>query len=138
VQLPALGLAWNHRSAGKSGDGTQQLKWTVSAILALTGLWMGLQLLRSRRSSAAGLPEEVLEWLGSVTVDPHQRLVLVRLGTQLLLLSQAGDHVHTLATVSDPDEVRVLREACRAPHCPTHQASARQLALVRSHLAKKV
>lgn len=91
----------------------RELKWIVSGLLAMSGMWLALQLFRSGRRAPGELSEDVLEWLGSIPVDQRHRLLLVRLGSQVLLLSQSEGQLQTLAAVSDPGEVQALLVTCR-------------------------
>lgn len=128
-QLPTG--AWGRLLSG-------EMKWVVSGGLALAAAWLALHRFPSKRRLAGTLSEDVLEWLGSVQLDPRTQLTLVRLGSQVILLSQGDGPIQTLAVVADPQEVGALLASCRGgtSRAPTDwQSRSHHLAhQVRGHL----
>src|SRR5690606_23552669 len=51
-----------------------------------------------------GLPREAFEVIGQTAIGPRQRLLVVRVGTQALVVGTSPAGIHRLAQIEDPDE----------------------------------
>ena len=80
-----------------------------------------------RRSSPAGLPKEVFELLGRVSLAGLQQIHLVRCGKKLLLISATSTAVETLTEITDPVEVDRLVGICRQSSTGSIGGSFRQV-----------
>lgn len=60
-----------------------------------------------------GLPREAFEVVGQTAIGPRQRLMVVRVGTQALVIGTSPAGIHRVAQIEDPDEAGQLIAQCR-------------------------
>ena len=115
--------------AGGVSRGWLTLVSSGSSLLLVLGLFMAVAVgwRRSTGGSTGSLPREVLQVLGSSTGGGRERLVLLRLGHRLVLVSQAGGHSQTLCQVDDPLEVDRLAGLCEQQRQGSLSDSFRQV-----------
>ena len=90
---------------------------TVTSSLAVVlGLFAALIWLTRKfggRSAGNGsIPKEVLQNLGSVSIDPRTQVTMLRCGQRILIMARTNTSVHPLGEITNPDEVRSLTAAC--------------------------
>ncbi|MFG0268082.1 MAG: flagellar biosynthetic protein FliO [Rhodopirellula sp. JB055] len=105
---------------------------TVGSSLAIVlALFCGLVWV-SRRfggGSAASKPlsASTLSPLGHMMLDPRTKLVLVKCGRRVLVLSQTASGVTPISEVTDPDEVRELIASCSSEARAVFEQTMRQI-----------
>ncbi|MCG8651161.1 MAG: flagellar biosynthetic protein FliO [Pirellulales bacterium] len=90
---------------------------TVTSSLAVVlGLFAGLVWLTrrfgSRTLQAGALPGEIVQSLGSTTLDSRTKVILLRCGTRILVLAQSPTGIQPLSEITDSEEVHRLTAAC--------------------------
>jgi flagellar biogenesis protein FliO len=100
-----------------------------SSLLLVLGLFLAIAIgwRRSGGGATGSLPREVFQVLGSSTGGGRERLVLLRLGQRLVLVSQSGGHSQTLCQVDDPLEVDRLAGLCEQQRQGSLSDSFRQV-----------
>jgi flagellar biogenesis protein FliO len=58
------------------------------------------------------LPKEIMQPLGSTSIDARTRITMLRCGNRILVVAQSSDTARTLCEITDPEEVRQLTAAC--------------------------
>lgn len=89
---------------------------TIAGALAITlGLFAVVVVVARRggRMHARGLPREAFEVIGQTAIGPRQRLMVVRVGTQALVIGTSPAGIQTVAQFDDPDEAGQLIAQCR-------------------------
>ncbi|WP_037247164.1 flagellar biosynthetic protein FliO [Rhodopirellula baltica] len=105
---------------------------TVGSSLAIVlALFCGLVWV-SRRfggGSAASKPlsAATLSPLGHIMLDPRTKLLLVKCGRRVLVLSQTSTGVTPISEVTDPDEVRELIASCSGEARAVFEQTMRQI-----------
>ena len=89
----------------------------ISSLAVVLGLFAAL-VWGSRKfgngaSHSRALPKEVMQPLGSTSLDPRTRITMLRCGSRLLVIAQSAGSTQTLCEISDPDEVRRITAACQ-------------------------
>jgi len=87
-----------------------------SSLVVVLGLFAGLVWI-TRKFGGRGmnnrtLPSDVVQSLGSTSIDARTRLTLVRCGQRILVLSQTASGVQPVAEITDHDEVTALTATC--------------------------
>lgn len=90
---------------------------TVTSSLAVVlGLFAGLVWLTrkygARTMGHGAIPKEVLQSLGSMSIDARTRIAMLRCGQRILVVSQGPSGMQTLTEITDPEEVRELVANC--------------------------
>ena len=89
---------------------------TVTSSLAIVlGLFAALVWITRKfgnRSMNRGIPDGVLQSLGSMALDPRTRLTMLRCGNRILVVAQTNSGIHPLSEITDADEVRQMTAAC--------------------------
>lgn len=89
----------------------------ASSLAVVLGLFAAVVWASRRFNSKQGgrgeLPAEAVEQLGSHTLDPRTRLLLVRCGDRVLVMAQTATGMHPISEISDPHEVGRLIARCR-------------------------
>ena len=95
-------------------DGVAKLLLVLAAVFAL--FWF----LRRFQAAGRGVPAPggAFDVLSLVPLSAKSRLVLVRFGGRLLLLSVTGERIEKLAETGDPDEVARIGEAIKRKGTP--------------------
>lgn len=114
---------------GGASRGWLTLVSSGSSLLLVLGLFMALAVGWRRSSGGANgsLPRDVLQVLGSSSGGGRERLVLLRLGQRLVLVSQSAGHSQTLCQVDDPLEVDRLAGLCEQQRQGSLSDSFRQV-----------
>ena len=104
-------------SAEKSSRPLASPAVTVTSSLAIVlGLFAAMVWMSRRFSSRGGgggvIPNEVMQPLGSSSIDSRTRVTLLRCGNRILVLAQTQHGVQSLAEITDPEEVRALTASC--------------------------
>lgn len=89
---------------------------TIAGALAITlGLFAVVVVIARRGGSIhpRGLPREAFEVIGQTAIGPRQRLMIVRVGTQALVIGTSPAGIQTVAQFDDPDEAGQLIAQCR-------------------------
>jgi flagellar biosynthetic protein FliO len=105
---------------------------TVGSSLAIVlALFCGLVWV-SRRFGGGSAPSKplsasTLSPLGHVMLDPRTKLMLVKCGRRVLVLSQTASGVTPISEVTDPDEVRELIASCSSEARAVFEQTMRQI-----------
>jgi len=88
----------------------------VTSLVVVLGLFAGFVWMTRRFGqagpSARALPNQVFEQLGGAPIDARTRVVLLRCGSKVLVVSQTASGMTPLAELTDPDEVQAVTAAC--------------------------
>ncbi len=101
----------------KGSTGTVQMFVSVMSSLAIV---IGLILAaawcyrKAAPTISGALPKQVVQVLGRTPLAPRQQLVLLRLGSKLVLVSNLHGEVRTISEITDPLEVDRLSGLCEA------------------------
>ena len=105
------------KAGSKGSTGTVQMFISVISSLAIV---IGLILAsawfyrKAAPSISGALPKQVVQVLGRTPLAPRQQLVLLRLGSKLVLVSNLHGEVRTISEITDPLEVDRLAGLCEA------------------------
>ena len=105
------------KASGSGSTGTVQMFVSVLSSLAIV---IGLILASAwfyRKAAPTihgALPKQVVQVLGRTPLAPRQQLVLLRLGSKLVLVSNLHGDVRTISEITDPLEVDRLAGMCEA------------------------
>lgn len=105
------------KSVGKGTTGTVQMFISVLSSLAIViGLiFAAAWFYRKAAPKMSGaLPKQVVQVLGRTPLAPRQQLVLLRLGSKLVLVSNLHGEVRTISEITDPLEVDRLAGLCES------------------------
>lgn len=89
---------------------------TITGGLAITLGLFAIVVVAARRGGGVnlrGLPREAFEVIGQTSIGPRQRLMVVRVGTQALVIGTSPAGIHPVAQIDDPDEAGQLIAQCR-------------------------
>lgn len=104
---------------------------TVTCSLAIVlGLFAALVWASRRfgsKRSAAELPNEAIENLGSHVIDARTRLLLIRCGQRVLIVSQTAAGIQPVSEVTDPQEVSRLISSCRTSGREAFDSTLREI-----------
>lgn len=101
----------------KGTTGTVQMFVSVLSSLAIV---IGLILAsfwfyrKAAPTMSGALPKQVVQVLGRTPLAPRQQLVLLRLGSKLVLVSNLHGEVRTISEITDPLEVDRLAGLCES------------------------
>ncbi len=99
-----------------SGPLSDSLITIGSSLIVVLGLFAGLVWMTRRfgaRSMQQGaIPKEVMQSLGSSSIDARTSIMLVRCGSRILVLARTAQGVQPISEVTDPNEVRHLTALC--------------------------
>lgn len=102
----------------KAGGSTIQMLISLGSSLAIViGLFLGVAVLYRKSVSTSlgrGLPKNVLQVLGKVSIAPRQQMLLVRFGSKLILISMIQGEARTISEITDPLEVDQLAGLCES------------------------
>ena len=101
---------------------------SLAIVLALfSGLvWAGRKF-GGRASAAKPLPAGALTPLGHVMLDPRTKLLLVKCGRRILVLSQTATGITPITEVTHPEEVHELIASCSADAREAFQRTLREV-----------
>lgn len=105
------------KAGSKGSTGTVQMFISVISSLAIV---IGLILAsawfyrKAAPTISGALPKQVVQVLGRTPLAPRQQLVLLRLGSKLVLVSNLHGEVRTISEITDPLEVDRLAGLCEA------------------------
>lgn len=105
------------KSTGKGSAGTVQMFVSVLSSLAIViGLILAAAWFyrKAAPTMTGALPKQVVQVLGRTPLAPRQQLVLLRLGSKLVLVSNLHGDVRAITEVTDPLEVDRLSGLCEA------------------------
>lgn len=89
---------------------------TITGGLAITLGLFAIVVVLARRGGGVnlrGLPREAFEVIGQASIGPRQRLLVVRIGTQAMVIGTSPAGIHRVAQIEDPDEAGQLIAQCR-------------------------
>jgi len=120
---------------GKAEDSQSKLiapMVTVGSSLAIVlALFCGLVWVSRRfgngAAGAKALPAAAITPLGHVMLDPRTKLLLVKCGRRILVLSQTAAGLTPISEVTQPDEVRELLASCSAEARQAFESTLREL-----------
>lgn len=106
---------------------------SLAIVLALFSalVWTGRKF-GGRASGSKPLPATALTPLGHVMLDPRTKLLLVKCGRRILVLSQTASGITPITEVTHPDEVRELIASCSAEAREAFQRTVREVELEHS------
>ncbi|MGI9474671.1 MAG: FliO/MopB family protein [Rubripirellula sp.] len=112
AQADAIGEASDAKTSRVAGPAI-----TVTSSLAVVlGLFAALIWLTRKfggRSTSQGtIPKDVLQNLGSVSIDPRTQVTMLRCGDRILIMARTSTGVHPLGEITNPEEVSSLTSAC--------------------------
>jgi len=90
---------------------------TVCSSLAIVlGLFAGFVWLTRRFGGGSkrlrGIPGEMVETLGSTSLDPRTTITLIRIGRRIIIAAQTAQGMQPLSEITHPEEVREMIAAC--------------------------
>jgi flagellar biosynthetic protein FliO len=103
---------------------------SLAIVLALfcALVWVGRKF-GGRSAASKPLPASALTPLGHVMLDPRTKLLLVKCGRRILVLSQTASGITPITEVTHPDEVRELIANCSAEAREAFQRTLREIEL---------
>lgn len=105
------------KTPSQGSTGTVQMFVSVLSSLAIViGLILAAAWLyrKAAPTISGALPKQVVQVLGRTPLAPRQQLVLLRLGSKLVLVSNLHGEVRTISEITDPLEVDRLSGLCEA------------------------
>lgn len=105
------------KSTDKGSTGTVQMFVSVLSSLAIViGLILAAAWFYRKAAPkiSGALPKQVVQVLGRTPLAPRQQLVLLRLGSKLILVSNLHGDVRAISEITDPLEVDRLTGLCEA------------------------
>jgi len=75
------------------------------------------------------LPASAISPLGHVMLDPRTKLLLVKCGRRILVLSQTASGLTPISEITHPDEVRELIASCSAEARAVFEKTLREIEL---------
>ncbi len=103
---------------------------SLAIVLALFSalVWAGRKF-GGRATGSKPLPASALTPLGHVMLDPRTKLLLVKCGRRILVLSQTAGGITPITEVTHPDEVQELMASCSAEAREAFQRTLREVEL---------
>jgi len=103
---------------------------SLAVVLALFSalVWAGRRF-GGGTTASKPLPASALTPLGHVMLDPRTKLLLVKCGRRLLVLSQTASGVTPISEITHPDEVRELIASCSAEARAVFEKTLREIEL---------
>ncbi len=103
---------------------------SLAIVLALfcALVWVGRKF-GGRSAASKPLPASALTPLGHIMLDPRTKLLLVKCGRRILVLSQTASGITPITEVTHPDEVRELIANCSAEAREAFQRTLREIEL---------
>ncbi len=103
---------------------------SLAIVLALFSalVWAGRKF-GGRASGSKPLPAAALTPLGHVMLDPRTKLLLVKCGRRILVLSQTASGITPITEITHPDEVHELMASCSAEAREAFQRALRDVEL---------
>ncbi|MGH8380225.1 flagellar biosynthetic protein FliO [Pseudomonas sp.] len=92
---------------GSGGSAVGQLTQLVLGLLLVLGLIFFLAWLLRRVQNAAPGASQVIEILGSRTLGPRDRLLLIQVGKEQILIGHSPGSIEALHVLAEPVEVPV-------------------------------
>ncbi len=91
--------------------------FTVASSLAVVlGLFAGFVWLTRRFGSGGSshgvIPKEVVQNLGSTSIDSRTKVSMIRCGSRIIVVAQTATGIHPLSEITDPNEVQQLTASC--------------------------
>ncbi|SMP76968.1 flagellar biosynthetic protein FliO [Neorhodopirellula lusitana] len=107
---------------------------SLAIVLALFSalVWVGRRF-GGGAAASKPLPAAALHPLGHIMLDPRTKLVLVKCGRRILVLSQTASGVQPITEVTHPDEVRELVASCSAEAREVFERTLREIELEPAH-----
>jgi flagellar biogenesis protein FliO len=105
------------KGKGQGSSGTVQMFVSVLSSLGLVIALIVASAWLYRKAApkiTGALPKQVVQVLGRTPLAPRQQLVLLRLGSKLVLVSNLHGEVRTISEITDPLEVDRLAGLCEA------------------------
>lgn len=101
---------------------------SLAIVLALfSGLvWVGRKF-GGGAAASKPLPASALAPMGHVMLDPRTKLLLVKCGRRILVLSQTSSGITPLSEITHPDEVREMIANCSAEAREVFQRTLREI-----------
>jgi len=107
---------------------------TVTSSLAIVlALFSGLVWVSRKFGGASAtskpIPASALQPLGHIMLDPRTKLMLIKCGRRILVVSQTASGLTPITEVTDPEEVRELIACCSAEAREVFERTLRQIEL---------
>ncbi len=96
---------------------TGPLVTVTSSLAVVLGLFAAL-VWATRKFGSKGvggggaIPREVMQSLGSTSLDGRTTVTMLRCGNRILVLAKTATGIHPLSEITDPEEVRALTASC--------------------------
>ena len=120
--FPSLSPAAEHAGEDVGASGREQGRLagpaiTVTSSLAVVlGLFAALIWLTRKFGARSGgqgtIPKDVIQNLGSTSIDPRTQITLLRCGQRIMVMARTNTGIHPLGEITNPDEVSQLTAAC--------------------------
>ena len=104
-----IGKSETSRVAGPAITVTSSLAVVLGLFAAL--IWLTRKF-GGRSAGQGAIPKDVVQNLGSVSIDPRTQVMLLRCGQRILIIARTNTGVHALGEITDVDEVSRLTAAC--------------------------
>jgi flagellar protein FliO/FliZ len=105
-----------NKSKSTTKMGTAPLVTVSSSLAVVLGLFAALVWVSRKygsKQSGGALPSELVEVLGTQSLDARTRIQLIRVGTRIIVAAQsASGGLQSLSEISDADEVHRILTAC--------------------------
>ena len=103
--------------ASDGGNFLGPLMTSGSALVVVLAVFGALVWVQRRfgapRQELVGIPESVIERMGTIEIDSRMQATLLKFGDRLLLIGQStSGQMQTLAELTDPDEVARMTNRC--------------------------
>ncbi|TWT74223.1 Flagellar biosynthesis protein, FliO [Allorhodopirellula solitaria] len=132
-EIPGGGLALQSNPESSRSKMMAPLVTVTSSLAIVLALfsalvWAGRKF-GGRATASKPLPAAALAPLGHVMLDPRTKLLLVKCGRRILVLSQTASGITPLTEVSHPDEVQELIASCSAEARQAFEQTLREVEL---------
>ncbi len=115
ARTPLLRGGADSETLAERADGKSWLMQTLIALGIVVGLALGVRFIYARMGGkVAAHSSPVVEVLSRTTVAPHSHVMLLRVGSRVLVVSDSSAGMRTLANVDDAEEVADILGAVSA------------------------
>jgi flagellar biogenesis protein FliO len=102
--------------SNRTGKFAEPAITVTSSLAVVLGLFAALVWISRKFGSRAihqgAIPREVLQSLGTTSIDAKTRVTMLRCGNRILIFAQTATGLHPLSEVTDPEEVQHLTATC--------------------------
>lgn len=117
--FPSLGVDSNQQTTPSGqpsrASSTTPMVTTCSALAVVLGLFAALVWVSRKYGSktlAGTLPNELVEVLGTSTIDAKTQLMMMRIGSRVVVATRGPQGLQPLSEITDPDEVQHVVSLC--------------------------